>query len=76
MCTHNVSGHGIGCQAVNTPYIYYIFSDKHTSVREEIKFHHLTYLKEAHFSRQLLIMCQKNVFFSHKYGLENRELKL
>ena len=28
------SGHGIGCQAVRTPYIY---SDKHTSAHEEIK---------------------------------------
>ena len=22
MCAYNVSGHGIGCQAVGTPYIY------------------------------------------------------
>ena len=22
MCAHNVSGHGIGCQAIGTPYIY------------------------------------------------------
>ena len=22
MCTHNTRGHGIGCQAVRTPYIY------------------------------------------------------
>ena len=35
MCTHNASGHGIGCQAVRI-YIY-IYSDKHTSTREEIK---------------------------------------
>ena len=34
MCTHNVLGHGIGCQAVRTPYIY---SDKHTSAREAIQ---------------------------------------
>ena len=33
-CAHSVSGHGIGCQAVRTPYIY---SDKHTSARKEIK---------------------------------------
>ena len=27
VCTHNVSGHGIVCQAVHTPYIYiYIYS--------------------------------------------------
>ena len=24
MCTHNASGHGIGCQAIHTPYILYI----------------------------------------------------
>ena len=30
MCTHNASGHGIGCQAVCTPHII----DKHTSACE------------------------------------------
>ena len=34
VCAYNVSGHGIGCQAVGTPYIY---SNKHTSARKEIK---------------------------------------
>ena len=34
MCAHNASGHGIGCQAVRTPYI---FNDKHTSAREAIQ---------------------------------------
>ena len=24
MCAHNASGHGIGCQAVRTPYIYIV----------------------------------------------------
>ena len=33
MCTHNVSRHGIGCQAVHTPYIY---GDTHTSMCEAI----------------------------------------
>ena len=36
VCAHNASGHGIGCQAVRTP--LYIYSDKHTSMREAIKF--------------------------------------
>ena len=34
VCTNNAGGHGIGCQAVRTPYIY---SDKHTSMHEEIE---------------------------------------
>ena len=34
VCAHNVSGHGIGCQAIRTPYIY---SDKHTSAHEAIQ---------------------------------------
>ena len=35
MCTHNASGHGIGCQAVHTH--IYIYGDKHTSVYERIE---------------------------------------
>ena len=35
VCTHNASGHGIGCQAVR--HNIYIYSDKHTSAHEEIK---------------------------------------
>ena len=34
MCAHNASGHGIGCQAAHTPYIY---SDKHTSACEAMQ---------------------------------------
>ena len=37
MCTHNAREHGIGCQAVHTPYIYNIYGDKHTSVHDEIE---------------------------------------
>ena len=37
MCAHNASGHGIGCQAIRTPYILYIYSDTHTSACEAIK---------------------------------------
>ena len=36
MCAHNVRGHGIGCQAVRTPFSY-IYSDKHTRAHEVIK---------------------------------------
>ena len=36
MCTHNASGHGIGCQAVCTPYIHtHIVTN--IQAREEIK---------------------------------------
>ena len=34
MCAYNARGHGICCQAVRTLHKY---SDKHTSVQEEIK---------------------------------------
>ena len=34
MCAHNAIGHGIGCQAVRTPYIN---SNKHTNANEAIK---------------------------------------
>ena len=51
MCTHNAHGHGIGCQAIHTPYIYiYIYG---ASTHEEIEISPLTYLKEARFTRQL-----------------------
>ena len=43
-------------ELVVRPYVYhvYIYSDKHTSMCEEIKkIHHLTYLKEARFAGQL-----------------------
>ena len=53
VCAHSASGHGIGCQAVRTPYIYTcIYNDKHTSAQEE----HLTYLKEGRFAHQLLTL--------------------
>ena len=57
MCAHNASGHGIGCQAVRTPYIYiyiYIVTNIQAHARQ-YKFHNLTYLKEAHFARQLTV---------------------
>ena len=50
MCTHNQRGHGIGCQAVRTPYIYMETNIQARS--RQYKFHHLTYLKEASFARQ------------------------
>ena len=34
MFAHNASGHGFGCQAVRTPFIYY--SDKHTNAAIQI----------------------------------------
>ena len=40
MCTHNASGHGIGCQAVRTPYVANI-----QAYARRYKFHHLTYLQ-------------------------------
>ena len=35
MCAHNASGHGIGCQAVRTPYIY-IYMEIYIQAHEEI----------------------------------------
>ena len=50
MCGHNLSGHDIiGDQAIRTPYTC-IYGDKHTSACKEIKFHRLTYLREARFA--------------------------
>ena len=36
MCIYNARGHGIGCQAVRTPYIY-IWRQTYTSACEEIE---------------------------------------
>ena len=50
-CAHTMR---VGMVLVVRPYVHYIYSDKYTSTREEINFHHLTYLKDARFARQLI----------------------
>ena len=62
MCAHNASGHGIGCQAVRT-HIYLMIN---IQARErQYKFHHLTYLKELRFARQL-----------HEHSNNKKQVKL
>ena len=51
MCTHNASGHSIGCQAVCT----HIYSDKHTNAREEIKISPPNLSKGANFHLRFMI---------------------
>ena len=55
MCKHIVLRHGIGCQAVCTLYIF--METNIQAPMRKLKFHHLTYLKEARFAHQL-----KNLF--------------
>ena len=47
MYAHNASGHGIGCQAVRTPYIY-IMTNIQTCARQQ-KFHHLIFFQSKTF---------------------------
>ena len=72
MCTHSVGGHGIGCQAVCNMVT-------NIQAREE-KFHHLTYLKEARFARQLYTTHQLiaiyiyTLLLDYSHGCERRVL--
>ena len=53
MCAHDVSGHGIGCQAVHTHiYIYICIVTNIQARARKYKLPHLTYLREARFACQ------------------------
>ena len=59
MCAHNASGHGIGCQAVRTSYIY---GDKHSSTLEAIQ------ISPPNFSEGGLLRSRINISFTYLSG--------